>query len=376
MQNEETYRTVKIKVIGVGGAGCNAVNHMIDYGIEGVKFISANTDAQALLNSISNEKINLGKKKLKGLGAGGIPDIGSKAALESEAEIRNLLEDIDMLFVISGMGGGTGTGAAPIICKIAKEMKILVIAVVTRPFNFEGRLRVTNANKGIENLKKNVDSMIIISNDKLLEIYGNNPLYDSFNNADETLRQAVQSITDLVVLPAKINLDFADIRTVFLDKKNALFGIGIGIGKRKAIDATREAVLLEASIKGIKNAIVNFTGGTTTTLFDINDSIDYIKKEAGNEINVIFGLKINKEMGDKMIVAIIGTEFNEEEVRYANPDYIKKIRNRGREEEINSSKTNSEKDYSSIKETNIENNKAKKNTNESDDDDLPSFMKW
>ena len=352
---------------------------MIDYGIEGVKFISANTDAQALLNSISNEKINLGKKKLKGLGAGGIPDIGSKAALESEAEIRNLLEDIDMLFVISGMGGGTGTGAAPIICKIAKEMKILVIAVVTRPFNFEGRLRVTNANKGIENLKKNVDSMIIISNDKLLEIYGNNPLYDSFNNADETLRQAVQSITDLVVLPAKINLDFADIRTVFLDKKNALFGIGIGIGKRKAIDATREAVnckLLEASIKGIKNAIVNFTGGTTTTLFDINDSIDYIKKEAGNEINVIFGLKINKEMGDKMIVAIIGTEFNEEEVRYANPDYIKKIRNRGREEEINSSKTNSEKDYSSIKETNIENNKAKKNTNESDDDDLPSFMKW
>lgn len=327
--SETKYRTAKIKVMGVGGAGCNAINHMINFRIKGVDFIATNTDAQALLNNLSDNTINLGSKMLKGLGAGGIPEMGTKAALESEKEIRDSLEDTDMVFVVCGMGGGTGTGAAPIICKIAREMQILVLAAITTPFTFEGRLRIANAKKGIEELKNHVDSMIVISNDKLLQVYGNNPLQDSFSNADETLRQAVQSITDLIVLPAKINLDFADVKTVFKGKKNAIFGIGIGNGKRKGIDATMEALncrLLDASIKGVKNAIVNFTGGPTTTLFDINDSIDCIKKEAGADINIIFGLKINNEMDDKMIVSIIGTEFDEENVRYANPDDIEQIR--------------------------------------------------
>ena len=366
MMEENRYRTAKIKVMGVGGAGCNAVNHMINYNIEGVDFIASNTDAQALLNSLATEKINLGSKMLKGLGAGGIPDMGTKAALESEKEIRDLLENTDLVFVVCGMGGGTGTGATPIICKIAREMGVLVIAAVTKPFTFEGRLRVANATKGVEQLKKQVDSMIIISNDKLLEVYGNNPLYDSFKNADETLRQAVQTITDLVVLPAKINLDFADIRTVFKGKKNAIFGIGVGSGKRKGIDATREALncrLLEASIKGVKNAIVNFTGGTTTTLFDINDSIDCIKKEAGSDINIIFGLKINQEMEDKMMVSIIGTDFDEENILYANPEHIEQIR-----KNRDLFKQNGEND------TNQNTQKQPIAPKEENDDDLPPFM--
>lgn len=367
---QNRYRTAKIKVIGVGGAGCNAINHMINYNIEGVDFIAANTDAQALLNSVASEKINLGSKMLKGLGAGGIPDLGTKAALESEKEIRDLFENTDLVFVICGMGGGTGTGATPIICKIAREMQVLVIAAITKPFNFEGRLRVANATKGVEDLKKQVDSMIIISNDKLLEVYGNNPLHDSFKNADETLRQAVQTITDLVVLPAKINLDFADIKTVFKGKKNAIFGVGVGSGKRKGIDATREALncrLLEASIKGVKNAIVNFTGGTTTTLFDINDSIDCIKKEAGSDINIIFGLKINQEMEDKMMVSIIGTDFDEDDVRYANPDHIEQIRkNRDLFKESEHKNQNAQS---------WEEKTLKKSNKNDDEDDLPSFMK-
>lgn len=365
---ENRYRTAKIKVMGVGGAGCNAVNHMINYNIEGVEFAAANTDAQALLNSLATEKINLGSKMLKGLGAGGIPDMGTKAALESEKEIREHLENIDLIFIVCGMGGGTGTGATPIICKIAREMQILVIAAVTKPFNFEGRLRVANATKGVEELKKQVDSMIVISNDKLLEVYGNNPLHDSFKNADETLRQAVQSITDLVVLPAKINLDFADIRTVFKGKKNAIFGIGVGSGKRKGIDATREALncrLLDASIKGVKNAIVNFTGGTTTTLFDINDSIDCIKKEAGSDINIIFGLKINEEMEDKMMVSIIGTDFDEEDVRYANPEHIEQIR---KNRNLFKEKNRENKSESSWEEP------VQAPKKENDEDDLPPFM--
>ncbi len=363
MMTENEKHTVKIKVIGVGGAGCNAINHMINCKIEGVDFVVANTDAQALNNTLAKEKINLGRQMLKGLGAGGIPETGAKAAIESEEEIRNILEETDLIFVVCGMGGGTGTGATPVICKIAQDMEVLVVAAVTKPFSFEGYLRVTNAKKGIEDLKKYVDSIIVFANDKLLEVYGNNPLHDSFQSADEMLRQAVQTITDLVVLPAKINLDFADIRSVFKGKRNAVFGIGIGSGKRKAIDATHEAVnshLLEASIKGVKNAIVNFTGGKTTTLFDINDSIECIKKEAGGEIDIKFGLKINKEMGDKMIVSIIGTDFDEKEIRYANPQHIEQIRKNRIFSEENQAENNQQK--------------ADKSKSQTDEGDLPPFM--
>lgn len=368
LTTKKKFRTAKIKVLGIGGAGCNAINHMIDCGIENINFVACNTDAQALNSSDAIEKLYLGEKSLKGLGAGGVPEVAENAAKESEVNIRKALEEVDLLFAVAGMGGGTGTGATPIICKIAKEMKILVIACVTKPFNFEGKLRVSNASKGIENLKKEVDSMIVISNDKLLEVYGNSSLFDSFHYADETLRQAIQSITDLIVRPSKINLDFADIKTVFTKKKNALFGIGVGHGKRKAVDATREAInckLIEASIKGAKNAIVNFTGGATTTLFDINDSIDFIKKEAGEEINIFFGLNINKDMGDSMMVSIIGTDFDEDEIEYANAEYINQIRKSQEMEEIRKEidkedwEKKEDKDYSDY---------AK------DEDDIPPFM--
>ncbi|WHP38859.1 MAG: cell division protein FtsZ [Mollicutes bacterium] len=381
----EKLRIVKIKVIGIGGAGCNAVNHMIDYQVEGVEFTSANTDSQALLNSFAEDKIMLGAEMLKGIGAGGDPLIGEKAAIESEKEIRQKLENIDLLFIVCGLGGGTGTGASPVIARIAQEMNILVVAAVTKPFSFEGRFRSANADKGIQNLKKYVDSMIIIANDKLLETQGNYSLDKSFNSADENLRLAIQTISELVVMPAKINLDFADVKRVFTKKKNALFGVGVSEGKRKAIDATREAIkcnLLEASIKGVKNAIVNFTGGPGTTLFDINDSIDYLKKQAGEEVNIIFGLKINKEMGEKMMVAIIATDFNEGEIKYANPDMIEQIRkSRELEEKKLSSDTNendiSKTESSSTNDANLNfsDNDVEFRESEETDDDVPPFMR-
>ncbi|MFX4056868.1 MAG: cell division protein FtsZ [Spiroplasma sp. hy2] len=317
MDNFDNYEQVaSIKVIGIGGAGNNAVNRMIEAGVQGVEFIVANTDAQIISVSKSKNKIVLGKETSKGLGAGANPDVGRQAAIESAEEIKDALKGADMVFVAAGMGGGTGTGAAPIIAKLAREQGALTVGIITTPFSFEGRARNSYAIQGTEELRKHVDSLIIISNDRLLEVIGGVPLKDSFKEADNILRQGVQTITDLIAVPSLINLDFADIKTVMKNKGNALFGIGIGSGKDKAIEAANKAIispLLEASIRGARDAIINVTGGNTLTLNDANDAVDIVKQAIGGEVNIIFGTAVNEHLDDEMIVTVIATGFDEEQ---------------------------------------------------------------
>ncbi|WP_094049880.1 cell division protein FtsZ [Spiroplasma corruscae] len=308
-------QTARIKVIGVGGGGCNAVNRMVEDNVQGVDFFIANTDAQVLSASIAPNKIILGEELSKGLGAGANPEIGKQAAIESAEEIRNALSDSDLIFVAAGMGGGTGTGAAPEIAKIAMETGALVIAIVTKPFRFEGKLRNSYAVKGIEELRKYVDSIITISNDRLLDIIGSIPVKESFREADNILKQGVQTITDLIAVPAVINLDFADVRTVMKGKGNSLFGIGIGSGEDKAIEAANKAItssLLETSVRGAKDAIINVTGGKNVTLNDAYDAVDIVQQASGEDVNIIFGIAINEHLGDELIVTVIATGFDED----------------------------------------------------------------
>ena len=301
-----------IKVIGVGGAGCNAVNRMVEDGVQGVEFWVANSDAQVLANSKVKNRINLGQELTKGLGAGANPNVGRDATVESENEIKDALKGADMVFVAAGMGGGTGTGGAPIVAKIAKEVGALTVGIVTKPFTFEGRIRLANANAGLDELKTHVDSLIIVSNDKVLEVIGGIPMKEAFREADKVLRQGVQTITDLIAVPAIINLDFADVRTTLSGKGRALIGIGLGSGENKAAEAANKAIsspLLDASIKGSKNAIVNITGGEKISLLDANDAVDIIRAAAGSEVNILFGVAVNENLDDEMIVTVIATEF-------------------------------------------------------------------
>jgi len=320
-----------IRVIGVGGAGNNAVNRMLEAGVQGVEFYNANTDAQILSTSRAKNKIILGKETSKGLGAGANPDIGKQAAIESEVEIKRALDGADMVFIAAGMGGGTGTGAAPIVAEIAKACGALTIAIVTKPFKFEGRNRNAHAVIGIENLKKHVDAIIIISNDKLLQVIGTIPLKDSFKEADNILRQGVQTITDLIAVPALINLDFADVRTIIEKKGNALFGIGMGKGEQKAKQAANKAIssplLDDVNIKGAKNAIVNVTGGATMTLVDANIAVDIVREAASNDVNIIFGVAVNEHLNDEMIVTVIATGFDDARVEMHNFGFSSKIDN-------------------------------------------------
>ncbi|AUB31877.1 cell division protein FtsZ [Spiroplasma floricola] len=313
----EFNQNAKIKVIGVGGGGCNAVNRMVDDNVQGVEFIVANTDAQVLSASAASTKIILGQQVSKGLGAGANPEIGKQAAIETEEEIKKVLQGSDLIFVAAGMGGGTGTGAAPEIARIAMETGALVIAIVTKPFRFEGRLRNSYAVQGLNELRKYVDSIIVISNDRLLEIIGGIPVQDSFREADNILKQGVQTITDLIAVPAVINLDFADVRTVMKGKGNALFGIGIGSGEDKAIEAANKAItssLLETSIRGAKDAIINVTGGKTVSLNDAYDAVDIVQQASGEDVNIIFGIAINEHLDDDLIVTVIATGFDDEYV--------------------------------------------------------------
>lgn len=313
--NSQFEQLASIRVIGVGGAGNNAVNRMLEAQVQGVDFYVANTDAQIISASQVKNKIVLGKELSKGLGAGANPEIGKQAAIESEAELKRALDGADMVFIAAGMGGGTGTGAAPIVAKIAKDCGALTIAIVTKPFKFEGRNRNAHAVVGIENLKKQVDAIIIISNDKLLQVIGNIPVKDSFKEADNILRQGVQTITDLIAVPALINLDFADVRTILENKGNALFGIGMSKGEHKAKQAATKAIssplLDDVAIKGAKNAIVNITGGATMTLTDANIAVDLVREAAGNDVNIIFGVAVNDHLNDEMIVTVIATGFEE-----------------------------------------------------------------
>ncbi len=312
--NEELYQQVaKIKVFGIGGAGCNAINRMVDEGLQGVEFFVCNTDVQVLNVSMVKNKIVLGKETTKGLGAGANPEVGKKAAVETETEIREAMDGADMVFLTAGLGGGTGTGATPIFAKIAKDLGALTVGIVTKPFSFEGRKRMEQALNGLEELKEYVDSLIIVSNNQVLEVIGRIPFVEAFKEADNVLRQGVQTITDLVAVPALINLDFADVKAVMKDQGSALIGIGMAEGENKAQEAAQKAItspLLEAQIKGASNAIVNVTGGTSMSLYDSNEAVEYIRQAAGNDVDIIFGVAINEQIGDAIIVTVIATGFD------------------------------------------------------------------
>ena len=308
-------QVARIKVIGVGGGGNNAVNRMVEEGLEGVEFYVANTDLQVLKRSPVKNKIELGRELTKGLGAGGDPEIGKKAALESEAEIRKVLEGADMVFIAAGMGGGTGTGAAPVFAKIARELGALTVGVITRPFTFEGMRRKKQAAAGIEELRANVDSIITVSNDRLLQLIGGRPMQEAFREADNVLRQGVQTITDLIAIPAFINLDFADVSAVMKNRGNALIGIGMAKGDNRAKEAAKAAIsspLLEVSVAGAKDAIINVTGGANISLFDANIALETISKEVGDDINTYLGIAINEQLDDEIIVTVIATGFEDE----------------------------------------------------------------
>ena len=310
----EFNQVANIKVFGVGGGGSNAVNRMVAGGVKGVDFYIANTDVQVMKNSPCENKIILGKDTTKGLGAGGNPEYGRKAAEESEQEIREAIKGADMVFITAGMGGGTGTGAAPLIAKTSREEGALTVAVVTRPFTFEGRRRANNAKEGIEELKKYVDSLIIVSNDNLLEVIGRKPIEEAFQAADNVLRQGVQTISDLIAVPALVNLDFADVRSVMANQGRALSGIGMAEGEDKAVSAAEKAIqspLLESQIHGAQSAIINITGGDKVSLFDAQNAVSVIQDAAGGEIDCIFGIAINEQLGDAIIVTVIATGFEE-----------------------------------------------------------------
>jgi cell division protein ftsZ len=305
-----------IKVIGVGGAGNNAVNRMIAEGVQGVEFIVANTDTQALRNSEAETKIQLGPKLTKGLGAGSLPDIGLKAAEESEEQIREALVGADLIFVTAGMGGGTGTGAAPVVARIAKELGALTVGVVTRPFSFEGPKRGRFAAEGVAQLKANVDTLVTISNNRLLEIVDKKtPMLEAFREADNVLRQGVQGISDLITAPGYVNLDFADVKTVMKDQGSALMGIGVASGENRTAEATKKAIsspLLEVSIDGAEQILLNITGGADLTLFEAQDASDIVAAASTSEVNIIFGTSINENLGDEVIVTVIATGIDEE----------------------------------------------------------------
>ena len=313
----EIDQLAKIKVIGVGGGGNNAVNRMIESGVQGVDFIVANTDLQVLNSSKAPVKIQIGTELTSGLGAGGKPEIGKESALESRNEIEAALEGADMIFITCGMGGGTGTGAAPVIADIAQGLGALTVGIVTKPFSFEGKKRMSQALEGLEELKKHVDTLIVIPNDKLREIIDRTtPLLESFKEVDNVLRRGVQSISDLIAVSGLINLDFADVKAVMEKRGNALIGIGMGIGDNRASEAAREAVsspLLETSIQGATDAIINVTGGENLTLFEVEEAVEVIRESANTDINTIFGAVINENLGDELIVTVIATGFEQED---------------------------------------------------------------
>ncbi|MEF3305546.1 cell division protein FtsZ [Paenibacillus sp. GYB003] len=309
----EMESLAKIKVIGVGGGGSNAVNRMIEFGLKGVEFITANTDAQALQTAKSEIKLQLGEKLTRGLGAGANPDVGKKAAEESRDQIVNALRGADMVFVTAGMGGGTGTGAAPVIAEIAKECGALTVGVVTRPFTFEGRKRAGQAEQGIMAFKEKVDTLIVIPNDRLLEIIDKKtPMLEAFRQADNVLHQGVKGISDLIAVPGLINLDFADVKTIMTERGSALMGIGIATGENRAAEAAKKAImspLLETSIDGARGVLMNITGGVNLSLYEVNEAADIVATASDPEVNMIFGAGIDDKLTDEIMVTVIATGF-------------------------------------------------------------------
>ena len=335
----EMDQLAKIKVIGVGGGGGNAVNRMIETGVKGVEFIVANTDLQVLNNSQADVKIQIGASLTDGLGAGAKPEIGREAAVESKKEIEEALSGADMVFITCGMGGGTGSGAAPVIAEISQALGALTVAIVTKPFTFEGRKRMENAMNGLEELKKHVDTLIVIPNDRLREIIDKStPMLEAFKEVDNVLRRGVQSISDLIAVVGLVNLDFADVKAVMEKSGNAIIGIGIGMGEDRAIEAAKQAVsspLLETSISGATDAIINITGGLNLTLFEAEQAAEVVRAAANTDINTIFGSVINENLTDEVIVTVIATGFDKanREPLYGNTQVPSSAR-RTREQEI------------------------------------------
>jgi cell division protein FtsZ len=313
MRDQSGNYLAVIKVVGVGGGGTNAVNRMVDAGLSGVEFIAVNTDAQALMMCDADVKIHIGSQATRGLGAGADPAVGQAAAQESRDELKEALKGADMVFVTAGEGGGTGTGAAPIVAELARELQALTVGVVTKPFVFEGGKRTQQANQGVENLRDRVDTLIVIENDRLLQVVEKRTsVTDAFRIADDILRQGVQGITDLITVPGLVNLDFADVRTIMRDAGSALMGIGTASGENRATEAARGAVsspLLETSIEGATGILLNITGGPDIGLFEVNEAAEVVTGAADQNANVIFGAVIDDSMGDDVRVTVIATGF-------------------------------------------------------------------
>ncbi|MGQ0809708.1 MAG: cell division protein FtsZ [Nitrospiraceae bacterium] len=312
---EDVLSPVRIKVIGVGGAGCNAINTMIHSGLCRVDFISANTDLQALERSHAPFKIQLGPERTRGLGAGAKPEVGKDSALESKDQIRECLEGADMAFVTAGMGGGTGTGAAPIVASIARELGILTVAVVTKPFQYEGHRRMSHAEEGIRDLRRHVDTLLVIPNQRLLGIVDKaTPLLDAFKVADDVLRQAIQGIADVITTTGHVNVDFADVRTVMTHTGRAVMGMGVSRGTNRAIEAAQKAIcsplLEEGSVEGARGVLLNITGGPNLSLHEVEEAASIIQQAADPEANIIVGQVINPDMGDELAVTVIATGFD------------------------------------------------------------------
>ena len=318
-QQQQPEPLARIKVVGVGGGGCNAVNRMIDEGIRGIEFIAVNTDAQTLVKSKAPVKIRIGDKTTHGLGAGGNPDIGKKSAEESSEELYEILKGADMIFVTAGFGGGTGTGAAPIIAQIGKEVGALTIGVVTRPFTFEGARRLQNAEQGIARLKEHADTLIVIPNDRLLQIVDRKAsLQEAFRVADDVLHQAIQGISELITIPGLVNVDFADVRSIMQEGGAALMAVGRGTGEDRAQKAAEAAIsnqLLDITINGARGILFNVTGGPNLSLFEVNQAAAIIKETAHPDVNLIFGAVIDPNMGDEIRITVIATGFDKAGVR-------------------------------------------------------------
>jgi len=310
----EEPRYADLKVIGIGGGGCNAVSRMVEAGIKGVDFISVNTDAQALNRSLAPSKLQIGQNLTRGLGAGANPEVGQKAAEESRDEITERLKGADMVFITAGMGGGTGTGGAPIVAECAKEVGALTVGVVTKPFSFEGRRRMSVANQGIQDLQQHVDALIVIPNDRLLQVVERDTsILEAFRIADDVLRYGVQGISDLVMVPGLINLDFADVRTIMMDTGSALMGIGIGHGENRATDAAKQAIsspLLEAGIDGARGVLMNITGGPDLGLFEVDAATEIVMQSSDPDANIIWGAVIDNDLTDTVQVTVIATGFD------------------------------------------------------------------
>ena len=367
----------QIKVIGAGGGGNNAVNRMVEAQLQGVEFIAVNTDKQALHTSKAEHKIQIGEKLTRGLGAGANPEVGKKAAEESKDEIIKVLEGADMVFVTAGMGGGTGTGAAPVIAQLAKEMGILTVGVVTKPFVFEGKVRMKNAENGIAELKSKVDTLITIPNDRLLQIVQKNTsMLDAFSMADDVLKQGIQSISDLIAVPGLINLDFADVTSVMKEQGLAHMGIGNATGENRAIEAAREAIqspLLETSIRGAKGVLLNITGGANLGLLEINEASTLVQESCDPEANIIFGASIREDLAEEIRITVIATGFDEG--KQVEQEVIERIKTTPKQTLNTSSVATKPIEVEAKEEVSITREEPKKSSILDDDMEIPTFLR-